>query len=213
MFKIVSTAAIAALFASTAMAKAPPFKILGGQYIATTQYTALIDSSGLCGPVAGLAAGQVTTAVATFTALGDTWTETIANANGAGTSSSPYGVGWVNCQFPALPAASAFTATAVTGSNPVIYTYTAKPSGLNVSSCVASTGTAYTLTSQNGSNSDFGSPVTQTLTYFGLPSNKGTGLAANDSGFKVTTTNSELAVGGNPFCYLSIDSLFLATQK
>jgi hypothetical protein len=220
MSKLATTAAIIALVATSAMAKAPAFRINAGQYLATTQYTALLDSSGLCGSVAGLAAGQTTSAVATFLALGDAWTETIATTNGAGTTASPYGVSWVNCQFAPLPAAASWIAKNIGTATAPVYTYTATPTTPNVSTCVASSGIDYTLTAGNDTVTlPSGATVTQTLTYFGLPTNavaaSGTtpALYANDTGFKITTTNSALAVGGNTACFLSIDSLFLATQK
>src|SRR5277367_6326881 len=111
MFKTASAAAAAALFAVPAFASGPV--VNAGQYAGTTQYTATIDPSGMCAGL-GVTPGKITSSVATIGGLGNAWTSTIANP-GAGTSAVPYAVTWINCAFPALPAASAFTASSIGG--------------------------------------------------------------------------------------------------
>jgi hypothetical protein len=203
MFKTVSTAAIAALIATSALAAAPPKTtgavVKGGQYVGATQYTGLIDPDGLCAGVAGLAVGQNTSSVASITGLGATWTSTIANANP--TPSAPYGVGWINCQFPALPAASAFVATTIGTATE----YVATPTDVETTSCLASNGTPYTLTS---SNTTVGGEA-QTLTVTVLPVNTG----GKDYGFRLTSGNSALSVNGNTICFLSTDAVYLNGSK
>jgi hypothetical protein len=191
MFRTATAIAVAALFCAPAMAQT----VTKGQYRGVTQYTTLTDFSGACTGIAGLAAGQLTTTVATVTGLGAPWTSTIANLNP--TPTAAYGAGWINCHFPTLPATGAFTGTATTG-------FTAAPTGPDVTTCVASNGIAYTLTSGNGA-SPLGDGTQQTETVTLLPAN-GTGA---DSGYKLTTTNTLLSAGGSPLCYLSTDALYL----
>src|SRR5271168_558067 len=109
MFKTASAAAVVALVAAPAMAQV----VAAGQYSGTTQYTATIDPSGTCAGL-GVTPGKVTGSVATIGGLGKAWTSTIAQT-GAGTSAVPYGTNWINCAFPALPAATAFTANSIGG--------------------------------------------------------------------------------------------------
>jgi hypothetical protein len=203
MFKTVSLAALAAMMATAAFAaeptKAPKPKLTGGQFVGATQYTGLIDPNGLCAGVAGLAVGQNTSSVATVAGLGKTWTSTIANANP--TPNSPYGLGWINCQFPALPAATAFTATTIGSETEFV----AAPTDIETTNCLASTGTAYTLTSSNST----GGAEPQTLTITILPVN-GTG---KDYGYRLTSTNSGLAVNGTTVCFLSTDAVYLNASK
>jgi hypothetical protein len=203
MFKTISTAAIVALLATSAFAatpsKAPKPKLTAGQYVGATQYTGLIDPEGLCAGVAGLAPGQNTSSVARVGGLGATRTSTIANANP--TPSAPYGVGWIECQFPALPAATAFTATTIGTETEFVAT----PTDVETSSCLASNGTPYTLTSANSTSG----AEPQTLTVTVLPVN-GTG---KDYGFRLTSGNSALAVNGNTICYLSTDAVYLNASK
>ena len=218
MFKIVSTAAIAALFATSAMAvtKIPAFKFTGGQFVGSTQYTNLVDPNNFCAGVAGLAVGQVTSSVATIAALGDAWTETIANSNPSPTST--YGVTWINCSFAALPAATTFVGTNIGTTAAPVYLYTSTPTASQTTSCLASNGDAYTLTSGNGSitttlfNGGAGTTETETqsLTITGLPVN-GTG---KDYGFRLTSNNSVLAVAPyGPICFLSTDAVYLNSSK
>ena len=211
MFKIVSTAAIAALLSTSAMAttvKIPPFKFLGGQFVGATQYTGLIDPDSLCANVAGLGIGQNTSSVATVPGLGLPWTQTIANSNPL--PSSAYGVSWINCSFAALPLATAFTGTNITptAATPT-YLYTSSPTAAQTTSCLASTGVAYTLISGNDTINYGGSSIPQTLVISGLPANG----AGKDFGFKVTSTNSALAVGGNTVCFLSTDAVYLNSSR
>ena len=198
MFKIVTTAAVAALLTTSAMAKAPVAKLTAGQFVGVTQYTGLVDPSGLCGSAAGLAVGQLTYSVATVGALGTAWTSTIANPNNA---PGTYGVGWINCQFPALPAASAFVATTIGTATE----YVATPTDVETTSCLASNGTPYTLTS---SNTTVGGEA-QTLTVTVLPVNTG----GKDYGFRLTSGNSALSVNGNTICFLSTDAVYLNGSK
>jgi hypothetical protein len=195
MFRTATAAAVAALLCAPAMAQT----LTAGQYNGVTQYTGLLDPSGLCGSAAGLAVGQLTTNQGSVPGLGLAWTTTVTNTNNP---SGTYGAGWINCKYAALPAASAFTATAV-GSETE---YVATPTGSQVTNCFASAGggTPYVLSS---SNSTLSNGIAQTLTITILPGN-GTGL---DSGFKITSGNSSVAVGGTTLCYLSTDSLYLHT--
>jgi len=119
--------------------------------------------------------------------LGGTAVETI-NVPAA---ASPYGVGFNQCSFAALPPASAFTLQ----SNG---TYTASPTGVSVTSCTSSSGIAYTLSSSNNASSS--PPSTLTITI----------LKANGtlSSFKQTATNTTVAIGGSTICYLSTDALW-----
>jgi hypothetical protein len=169
-----------------------------GQYRGVTQYTGLIDPEGLCGGVAGLAVGQLTTTVATVAGLGITWTSTIANANP--TPSTPYGVGWINCAFAALPNTGDFSPVSVGTATE----YVATPTAPQTTSCFASNGVPYQLGSSNGTAN--GEPQTNTITI--LPTN-GTGL---DSGFRVTTTNTTVTVNNNVLCFLSTDALYLLSN-
>jgi hypothetical protein len=200
MFKIVTTAAVAALLTTSAMAKAPVAKLTAGQFVGVTQYTGLVDPSGLCGSAAGLAVGQLTYSVATVGALGTAWTSTIANPNNA---PGTYGVGWINCQFPALPLASAFVATPIGAETEFVAT----PAGAQNATCTASVGgTVYVLGSGNGTLSN-GLVQTNTITI--LPVN-GTG---KDSSFRQTTTNSSVTIGTNTLCYLSTDGVYSNASK
>jgi hypothetical protein len=172
--------------------------VTAGQYKGVTQYTGLVDPSGLCGSLAGLAAGQLTTGEASVPGLGLAWTTTITNTNPSPTAT--YGAGWINCQYAALPAASAFTATTLGA----VTEYVATPTGAQATNCFANNGTPYVLGS---SNSTLTNGIVQTLTITILPTN-GTGI---DSGFKITSGNSSVTVGTNTLCYLSTDSLYLHT--
>jgi hypothetical protein len=194
MFRTATAAAVAALLCAPAMAQT----VTAGQYKGATQYTGLVDPSGLCGSLAGLVVGQLTTAEASVPGLGLAWTTTITNTNPSPTAA--YGAGWINCSYAALPAATAFTATAV-GSETE---YVATPTGSQATNCFANNGTPYVLGSGNGT---LGNGLVQTLTITILPAN-GTGL---DSGFKITSTNSSVTVGTNTLCFLSTDSLYLHT--
>jgi hypothetical protein len=206
MFKIVTTAAVAALLTTSAMAKAPVAKLTGGQFVGATQYTGLVDPSGLCGSLAGLAVGQLTSSVATVGPLGTPtvpalpWTSTIANSNPSPTAA--YGVGWINCTFPALGLASSYVATAVGTETEFVST----PVGTQTTSCFASNGTPYVLGSGNGT---LGNGLMQTNTVTILPLN-GTG---KDSSFRVTTTNTSLTVGTNTLCFLSTDAVYSNASK
>jgi len=209
MFKTASAAAVAALFAAPALA-APVVNV--GQYAGTTQYTATIDPSGTCAGL-GVTPGKLTGSVATVAGLGKAWTSTIASP-GAGTTAVPYGVTWINCAFPALPAATAFTASSIGGVTGAADTiYTDSPAGQQTTSCVAPSTQAglngaanYTLVSGNGNDAN-GTPQTNLVTV--IPAN-GTG---KDSGFKLTTGNTQLNVAGNLVCYLSTDALYVDTFK
>ncbi len=210
MIKTASAAAAVALFAAPAMAQPA---VPAGQFAGTTQYTATIDPSGTCAGL-GVVPGKVSSSVATVGGLGKAWTSTIANTSGAGTGASPYTTAWINCAFPALPAAAAFTASSiggVTGTAETIYTST--PAGQQTTACIAPSTQAglngaanYTLVSGNGTDAN-GTPQTNTVTV--IPAN-GTG---KDSGFKLTTTNTQLNVGKQLVCYLSTDALYLDTYK
>jgi hypothetical protein len=192
MFRTATAVAVAALFCAPAMAQT----VTAGQYRGVTQYTALNDPNNICSGQAGLAAGQLTTSVATVAGLGAAWTSGIANTNPS--PAATYGAGWINCKFAALPAASTFTSSSNGG-------FTSSPTASSTTTCLASNGIAYTLTSGNGTLSN---GLTQTETITLLPAN-GTGA---DSGYKLTTTNTALAVGGNTICYLSTDALYLLTN-
>ncbi len=202
MFKIVTTAAVAAMLTTSAMAAV---KFSGGQYAGVTQYTGLVDPSGLCGSAAGLAVGQLTSSVATLGALGTTFTSTIANTNNP---SGTYGVGWINCQFAATPVASAFKAVVIGPTGATMTEYVATPVGPEATNCFASAGggTPYVLSS---SNTTLSNGIAQTLSFTILPVN-GTG---KDSSFKLTTTNSSVSVGGTTLCYLSTDSVYSNASK
>jgi hypothetical protein len=207
MFKLASTAAMAALITSSALtsAFAAGAVLKGGQFSGVTQYTNLVDPAGLCASQAGLATGQLTSAVATVKGLGTAWTETIANSNPSPTSQ--YGVSWINCSFPALPAATSFVKTQVGTSTPAVYEYVSSPTTPQVTSCLASTGTAYTLTAGNDT---LPNGLAQTVAITVIPVNTG-GL---DYGFKLTSTNSALSVAPyGTICYLSTDALYLNTSK
>jgi hypothetical protein len=209
MFKTASAAAAVALFAAPALA-APVVNV--GQFAGTTQYTATIDPSGTCAGL-GVVPGKVTGSVATVGGLGKAFTSTIASP-GAGTVAVPYGVTWINCAFPALPAATAFTASSIGGvTGPAETIYTDLPAGQQTTSCFAPSTTAglngaanYTLVSGNGVDSN---GQTQTNEVTVIPTN-GTG---KDSGFKLTTGNTQLNVLGSLVCYLSTDALYLDTTK
>jgi len=198
MFRTATAAAVIALLCAPAMAQS----LTVGQYRGITQYTAINDTSGLCGSIAGLAAGQITKSVATVGGLGATWTDTISNSNPS--PAAAFGVTWINCGFSGLPAASAFTATSIGSGTSAETEYVAQPTTPTTTNCYASNGTPYVLSS---SNSTLGNGIAQTVTITLLPSN-GTGL---DSGFRVTTTNSALSVGGNTLCYLSTDAVYSHT--
>ena len=192
MFRTASAFAVAALLCAPAMAQT----LTPGQYRGVTQYTGLIDPEGLCGGVAGLAVGQLTTTIATVAGLGSTWTSTIANANP--TPSTPYGVGWINCSFAAMPTVSSFSPVSVGTATE----YVATPATPQTTSCFASNGTPYQLGSSNVTSN--GESQTNTMTI--LPTN---GL---DSGFKVTTTNTTVTVNSNVLCFLSTDALYLLSN-
>ena len=207
MFRIATAVAVAALTCAPAMAQT----LTAGQYKGVLQYTGLIDPDSICGPEAGLAAGQVTTGVATVAGLGAAWTTSSANQNPTSTLAVSYGTGWINCQYPALPAASAFTASTVGTATQ----YTASP-GAQVTSCVASNGIEYTLSSSNGSFSFGGQNIPQSSSVTILPVNTSTaGTAVTtslDSGFKITTTNTAVTVGKYTLCLLSTDALYLLSN-
>ena len=208
MFKTASAAAVVALVAAPALAQT----VIADQYAGTTQYTATIDPSGTCAGL-GVVPGKVTSSVATVGGLGKAWTSTIANP-GAGTMAVPYAVTWINCAFPALPAASAFTATSIGGATgPAETIYTDSPAGQQTTNCFAPSTTAglngaanYSLVSGNGVDSN---GQTQTNSVSVIPVN-GTG---KDYGFKITTGNTQLNVLGSLVCYLSTDALYVDTQK
>src|ERR1700677_863265 len=125
MFKTLSATAMLAVMAAPALAQPV---VLKGQYAGVTQYTATIDPSGTCAGL-GVTPGKVTTSEATVGGLGKAWTSTIANP-GDGTTSVPYAVNWINCSFPKLPAASAFTSSSiggVTGAPETIWTAFSPP--------------------------------------------------------------------------------------
>jgi hypothetical protein len=209
MFKTASAAAAVALFAAPALA-APV--VAADQYLGTTQYTATIDPSGTCAGL-GVTPGKTTNSIATIKGLGVAWTSTIANP-GAGTSAVPYGVTWINCSFPALPAATAFTASSIGGvAGPAVTIYTDSPTGQQTTTCEAPSTTAglngaaqYTLVSGNGVDSN---GQTQTNEVTVIPTN-GTG---KDDGFKITTGNTQLNVLGSLVCYLSTDALYVNSEK
>ena len=202
MFKIVTTVAIATLMTSSAFAAG--VKLTGGQFVGVTQYTALLDPSSICKNLAGLAAGQLTDSVATVAGLGKTWTSTIANTNPV--PGSPAGTGWINCQFPALPAATSFVAQTIGTAPATAVQYVATPSDVEATNCFASNGVPYTLSS---SNSTLTNGTVQTNTITVLPVN-GTG---KDYGYRLTTTNTSVAVGGNVLCYLSTDAVYANASK
>ncbi|MEJ0049122.1 MAG: hypothetical protein WDN04_25675 [Rhodospirillales bacterium] len=128
--------------------------------------------------------------------------------------------GWINCSFPKLPKATAFTASSiggVTGAAVTIYTAptptpTKKdPNPQGITNCAAPStqpglnGLAnYSLVSGNGTDAN-GTPQTSIVTV--IPTN-GTGT---DYGWKLTTTNTQLVVGTSLLCYISTDSLYLNT--
>ncbi len=187
MFK--TFAAVAALM-TTLSGAAMAQTVTAGQYIGQTQYTGLVDPSGICATL-GLAVGQKSTSVSTVTGLGNTFAQVIANV-GAGTTNSAYGVTPIACSFGALPAAGAFTANA-DGS------YTATPSTPSITTCASSKGT-FTLTSQNGTVSGL------TATYAVTVLNSGAGSL--NSSFATNTTNTALASGGTTLCYLSTSAQY-----
>ncbi len=195
MFRTASAFAVVALLCAPAMAQT----VTAGQYKGVTQYTGLLDPSGTCASLAGLAAGQITNAVATVGGLGLKWESSLANSNPSPTAQ--YGEGWINCQFAAMPAASAFKATTIGGQTE----YVATPTGTQTTTCLASNGVPYTLGS---SNSTLANGTVQTNSETILPAN-GTGV---DSGFKITSTNTSVTVGTNTLCYLSTDALYLRTN-
>jgi hypothetical protein len=205
MFKTVSATALLAVLAAPALAQPV---VLKGQYFGTTQYTATIDPSGTCAGL-GVTPGVTTVSEATVGGLGKAWTSTIANP-GDGTSSVPYGVNWINCSFPKLPKATAFTASSIGGvAGPAVTIYTDLPAGQQTTTCEAPSTTAglngaaqYTLVSGNGVDSN---GQTQSNEVTVIPTN-GAGV---DYGFKLTTTNTQLNVLGNLVCYLSTDALYL----
>jgi hypothetical protein len=228
MFKIVTTAAIAALMTTTAMAatKIPALKFVGGQFAGTSQYTGLIDPLGLCAGLAGLTVGQNTSTVATIAGLStatvsNTWTQTIANPNPSPTSQ--YGVSWVNCQFAALPQATQFIGVNIGTSAAPVYKYTWSPAPsapAQVTSCLGSNGYGYTVTSSTAQvTTTFTNPLnsSQTATETAQQNLVITALPVNgkgaDYGLQVTSTNSVLNALGENICYLSTDSLYLNTSK
>jgi hypothetical protein len=213
MFKTVSATALLAVLAAPALAQPVVSK---GQFFGTTQYTATIDPSGTCAGL-GVTPGKTTVSEATVGGLGKAWTSTIANP-GDGTTSVPYAVTWINCSFPKLPPATAFTASSIGGvAGPAVTIYTAvypvpkkkATVAQETTTCEAPSTTAglngaaqYTLVSGNGVDSN---GQTQSNEVQVIPLNAG-GL---DSGFKITTTNTQLNVLGNLVCYLSTDALYL----
>ena len=188
MFKTGALAAsMAALLSTSCLAAAV---VTPGQYSSVTQYTGLIDPNGIC---AGLTpVGDVTSGEATVKGLGKPFVQTIANP----ATASPYSVGYIQCSYPSLPAAGAFTATSNGG-------YTNAPKTPQVTTCSASTGITYTLTSSNNSMATPPSSLTINV----LPVN------GTLSSFQQTAGYSTVAVGGTTVCYLSTDSLFSRTGK
>jgi hypothetical protein len=217
MFKSLSAAAMVAAFAAPALAQPV---VVAGQYIGTTQYTGTIDPSGTCSGL-GVVPGLTTSSVATVGGLGKAFTSTIANP-GNGSSANPYQIDFINCAFPKLPPASAFVASSIGGATgPAETIYTAVypvPKGKaqvaqTTTNCAAASTQAglnglanYALISGNGTDVN-GTP--QTLTTTVIPVNP-TGL---DYGWKLTSTNSQLNVGGTLVCYLSTDAVYLSTNK
>jgi hypothetical protein len=207
MFKTLSAAALVAVVSASALAQPV---VLKGQYAGTTQYTATIDPSGTCAGL-GVTPGEVTTSGATVGGLGKAWTSTIASP-GAGTTSVPYGVTWINCAFPKLPKAAQFASSSIGGvTGPAETIWTNSPTGQQTTNCAAPSTQAglnglanYSLVSGNGTDSN-GTPQTNLVTV--IPTN-GTGV---DYGFRVTTTNTQLNVAGNLVCYISTDALYLNT--
>jgi hypothetical protein len=192
MFRTAPALAVAALLCAPAIAQT----VTPGQYRGVQQYTGLIDPNGVCGGEAGLAVGQLTSVVATVAGLGNTWTSTLANANPA--PGVPYGVSWVSCSFPALPAANTFSPVTVGTATE----YQSSPTDQETTNCVAASGVPYQLGSSNGTTG--GEPQTNTITI--LPTN------GSDSGFKVTTTNTTVTVNNNTLCFLSTDALYLLSN-
>jgi hypothetical protein len=186
-------AVIGALFSTGALAQT----LTAGQYYGVTQYTGLDDPSGICGSSAGLAVGQLTTSISTVGGLDKGNASTIASP-GSASAPTGYGVQWINCEFPKLPAASAFTQQS-DGS------YTDSPTTKQTTTCSAENGVTYTLTSSNGSSGG----VTQTDTITIIPPLKG----SKNSSFKLTSGNTAVAVGGTVLCYLSTDALYSFSGK
>jgi hypothetical protein len=193
MFKTAAAvAAITTILSSSAMAQV----LTGGQFVGTTQYTALTDTTGICGGVLGLAAGQTSVSESTTPGLGKAWTSVINNV-GAGTSASAYGVTAITCTFPKLPAVSAFKANG-DGS------FTATPAGAEVTTCGSTKG-VFTLTSNNTTSGSL--TQTNTVTLIANPT------GSKDFGYEINTTNTALASGGTTLCYLSTSALYLNSQK
>ncbi len=189
MFKTGALAASMAALLSTASFAAGPV-ITAGQYATTTQYTGLIDPDGVCAGITPV--GAVTTGEATVKGLGLPLTQTINNPS----PTSPYGVGYIQCTYAPLPAATAFKAATGGG-------YTASPTAATVTSCNASNGISYTLTSSN--NASASPPTTNTITI--LP------VLGTLSSFKQTATYSTVAIGGATICYLSTDTVLSRSGK
>jgi hypothetical protein len=111
MFKTTAiAAAIAAFAASSAYAQAIG-TITAGLYNVTNQYTALDDTSGLCG--ASITAGGFSTGVASVFGNGKVL-QVINAVPGAVSSGTASGVSNETCNFPDLPAATATSGT-ITG--------------------------------------------------------------------------------------------------
>lgn len=188
MFK---TAAAAAALCTLLSGSAFAQSLLAGQYIGVTQYTGIIDPAQICASL-GLAAGQVSTSVATVTGLSASFTSVIASA-GTGTQSNPYGVAPITCAFGTLPAPGDFTKNS-DGS------YTAKPSTPSVTTCTSAKGT-FTLTSENGTWSG-NIPAVYAVGILAVPTGN------QSSAFSTNSTNTQLAVGGTTLCYLSTSAQY-----
>lgn len=217
MFKS-ATAALAALIASSALtgAMAATATVKAGQYYGVTQYTSVTDVQtvtlgGLtvgCEQL-GIAQGNLNTSVATVVGLGSAWSQTIADTNP--TIVSQYGVSWANCQFPAMPAATAFKEN-ILNKTPLIVDFTSSPAGSQTTACLSSSGASYTLQSNNGTASD-GTVQTALWTVIPLQSKSG------NYSYKVTLGNALLSIalpaavgGGTVSCYVNIDTLYSNTK-
>jgi hypothetical protein len=199
MFKIIAAAALTLYASASAFAAAPT--LIAGQYIGRTIITEVIDPAGLCASDLGLVTGNIPESVATVTALGAVWTSTTTGYPVSGQPSGLYW-GWSNAQFPALPAATSFTAQLVG----TLTEYVDLPAGTLTTTVNSSTGTQAVLTDENGTDA---TGVVQSYTITILPTN----VPGKDSGFRVTTVNTEVSVSGNVICFVSMDSIYLNTKK
>ncbi len=199
MLRIIAAAALTLFASASALAAGPT--LIGGQYIGRTIITEVIDPAGICAGALGLVTGNITESVATVTALGAVWTGTTTGYPVSGQPSGLYW-GWSNAKFPALPAATSFTAQLVG----TLTEYVDLPAGTLTTTVNLSTGTQEVLTDENGTDAN---GIVQSYTITILPTN----VPGKDSGFRVTTVNTELSVSGSDICYVSMDSIYLNTTK